>query len=125
MLPAVNRIRLPDEFRSVFRQGTKAGSRQLVVHCLQTPDVAHAPRVGFVVSKAVGNAVVRNRVKRRLRELMRARLPHLGGGLHLVIRALPAAAEADSAKLGRSLDSALRRLGVLEKPEVPGEDAAR
>lgn len=115
MLPAVNRMRLPDEFRSVSRAGTKAGSRQLVVHCLRTSDDAHAPRVGFVVSKAVGNAVVRNRVKRRLRELMRPRLHHLGNGTLLVIRALPAAADADFAALERALTKGMDRLGLTSE----------
>jgi ribonuclease P protein component len=68
-------------------------------------------RVGFVVSKAVGNSVVRHRVSRRLRHLMRDRLGTLPLGCTLVIRALPAAAAASSADLGTDLDAALRRLG--------------
>jgi ribonuclease P protein component len=66
--------------------------------------------VGFVVSKAVGNSVVRHRVSRRLRHLMRDRLGTLPPGCALVIRALPAAAAASSADLGIDLDAALRRL---------------
>jgi ribonuclease P protein component len=67
-------------------------------------------RVGFVVSKAVGNSVVRHRVSRRLRHLMRERLGTLPVGCTLVVRALPAAAAASSADLGVDLDAALRRL---------------
>jgi ribonuclease P protein component len=67
-------------------------------------------RAGFVVSKAVGNAVVRNRVRRRLRHLCATRLGSLPPGSILVIRALPPAADADSAVLGRELDAALKRL---------------
>lgn len=124
MLPAVNRIRLSDEFRTVFRAGAKAGSRQLVVHCLRTSDDTHAPRVGFVVSKAVGNAVVRNRVVRRLRELMRPRLHCLENGTLLVVRALPSAAEADFAALERALSKTMGRLGLLhEEKECIGHEA--
>jgi ribonuclease P protein component len=67
-------------------------------------------RVGFVVSKAVGNSVVRHRVSRRLRHLMRDRLGTLPAGCSLVVRALPAAAAASSAELGVDIDAALRRL---------------
>jgi ribonuclease P protein component len=66
-------------------------------------------QVGFVVGKSVGNAVVRNRVRRRLRHLVATRLPALPPGASLVVRALPRAATASSAVLGRDLDSALRR----------------
>ena len=69
-----------------------------------------AAKVGFVVSRAVGPAVVRNRVKRRLRELMRARLDSLPGGCMVVVRVHPAAAAARQADLAADLDPVLRRL---------------
>jgi ribonuclease P protein component len=68
------------------------------------------PRVGFAVSKAVGHSVVRHRVARRLRHVMRARLHRLPPGTRLVIRALPRAATADSARLAAEVD---RVLGAL------------
>jgi ribonuclease P protein component len=74
-------------------------------------------RAGFVVSKAVGPAVVRNRVKRRLRHLVRDRLDRLPAGSLVVVRALPPAADADYADLARDLDTALRRL--LDGPTGP------
>lgn len=75
-------------------------------------------RVGFVVSKAVGTAVTRNRVKRRLRHLMRARVDRLADGSTLVLRAQPAAAEATSSELARDLDRCLGRvLGASEEAE--------
>lgn len=49
-------------------------------------------RVGFVVSKAVGNAVVRNRVKRRLRHLAAPKVDVGSGSLMIVVRALPTSA---------------------------------
>jgi ribonuclease P protein component len=66
--------------------------------------------VGFVVSKAVGNAVTRNRVKRRLRHLAREHVSSLPASAVLVVRALPAAAEASSAELGADLGRSLRRV---------------
>ncbi len=68
------------------------------------------PRAGFVVSKAVGGAVVRNTVTRRLRAVVRARLDRLPTGSLLVVRALPAAAAAPSARLAVELDDCLARL---------------
>lgn len=70
-----------------------------MAHSLIDSDDSHAPRVGFIVSKAVGNAVVRNRVKRRLREIMRVRLEGLDPGCLFVVRALPQADEAEFAAL--------------------------
>jgi ribonuclease P protein component len=70
------------------------------------------PRVGFVVSKAVGNAVVRNRTKRRLRASVATRLTGIPAGLDLVVRANPAAADATWDELdlavGRQLEKACR-----------------
>jgi ribonuclease P protein component len=93
------------------------GRPRLVVHAITPEEVARLgvavpgdTRVGFVVSKAVGNSVVRHRVSRRLRHLLRDRLGTVVPGCTLVVRALPAAAEAASAELGNDIDSALRRL---------------
>ena len=115
----------------MVRRGRRAGRPRLVVHALMTPPAMPAPRgagsvtgvavaqptraersarVGFVVSKAVGNSVVRHRVTRRLRHLMADRIGTLPAGSTLVIRALPAAAGATSSALGADLDGALRRL---------------
>ncbi|WP_092602327.1 ribonuclease P protein component [Actinopolyspora xinjiangensis] len=82
-----------------------------------TLDARERTRVGFVVSKAVGNAVVRHRVARQLRHLMRDRLPALPPGTMVVIRALPPAAAATSAELGRDIDKAARKLRL----PVPGD----
>ncbi|GGO86201.1 hypothetical protein GCM10012280_21750 [Wenjunlia tyrosinilytica] len=67
-------------------------------------------RAGFVVSKAVGPAVVRNLVKRRLRHLVRERLRLLPPGSLIVVRALPGAGVAEYTELARDLDAALQRL---------------
>ncbi|GAA1416628.1 hypothetical protein GCM10009662_67340 [Catellatospora coxensis] len=80
----------------------------------QGADPGHAVAVsgqvsqaGFVVSKAVGNAVIRNTVKRRLRHLAAERLAGLPAGATVVVRALPQAASASYEQLGRDLDAAL------------------
>ena len=62
------------------------------------------------MSKAVGGAVVRNQVKRRLRHLMRDRVALFPPGGLVVVRALPGAGDADHAQLAQDLDAALQRL---------------
>lgn len=62
--------------------------------------------VGFVVPKTVGNAVVRNRVRRQLRHLMRERVQHLCPGESVVVRVFPAARGKDWSELESDLDRA-------------------
>jgi ribonuclease P protein component len=77
------------------------------------------PRIGFVVSKAVGPAVTRNLVKRRLRHLARERVTHLPAGSMLVVRALPQAANASYAELGAELDRCLSTISATK--DLPAE----
>jgi ribonuclease P protein component len=113
VLPQQARMRSPEEFKRVMRSGRRAGGPTLSGHLLPAaspvPEGA-GPKVGFVVSRAVGSAVVRNRVKRRLRELMRRRLACLPGGCLLVVRAHPAAAGVGQVDLAADLDLVLERL---------------
>ena len=106
MLPAGSRLHTSQEFATVVRSGRRAGTRHLVVHLLHT-EGRDAPRVGFVVSAKVGNAVVRHRVTRRLRPLMRDELDRLAPGTDVVVRALPAAACASGADLAADLRTGL------------------
>ena len=105
-----------------MRGGRRAGRPTLVAHLWRGDGSAvrssfeeartGPARAGFVVSKAVGPAVVRNRVKRRLRHLVAGRLDRLPAGTVLVVRALPPASGASSADLARDLDAALARLST-------------
>ncbi|GGF47294.1 ribonuclease P protein component [Marmoricola endophyticus] len=112
MLPRSARLTRSADFGSTVREGERAGSRLLVVHLRPAARTDETPRAGFVVSRAVGGAVVRNRVERRLRHLVRDRLAALPAGSLLVVRALPAAAAATSEELGRSLDRGLERVAA-------------
>jgi ribonuclease P protein component len=104
-------MRRSTDFASVVRRGRRARGSSIVVH--QRPGIGtDAPLVGFVVNKAVGGSVVRNRVVRRLRAQVAQRLAVLPAGSGTVVRALPDAAGASSAQLGAALDNALARLGA-------------
>ena len=108
MLPAAARMRARTEFTATVRGGRRAAAPALVVHLSAGADPG-LPQVGFVVNRAVGGAVVRNRVRRRLRHLMRARLVTLPAGTRVVIRANPAADGRSSTQLAADLDRALTR----------------
>ncbi len=137
MLARENRLTSSRAFAATIRRGRRAGTRTMVLH-LELPSEARsagsataappddagarAARVGFVVSKAVGNAVRRNRVQRRLRHLARERLTSLPGTAVLVVRALPSAASASTEELAGDFDRALRR--VLRRRTVGGAPGA-
>ncbi|MFI5841040.1 ribonuclease P protein component [Catenuloplanes sp. NPDC051500] len=129
MLAAAQRLRRSSDFAAAIRAGRRAGRGAVVVHLhllsagtvdapagaedagqLETIEPVHADtaRAGFVVSKAVGNAVIRNRVRRRLRHLVRERVGALPPGATLVVRAQPSAALTSYPQLGLDLDAALR-----------------
>ncbi|MEU5872064.1 ribonuclease P protein component [Glycomyces sp. NPDC047369] len=130
MLPADARIRSSRDFGAALKRGRRAARGGVVVHwapALQpaaepaTPSEADAnrtARAGFVVSKAVGNAVVRNKVKRRLRHAAAEALPHWPAGTDVVVRATPKAAERDFAELRRDLTEAVQaaRTGKSGRP---------
>ena len=110
MLPSSNRLRRSDDFRRAVRSGRRAARRAVVLHLLAEDGCAEPPRVGFVVNKAVGNAVLRNRVQRRLRAVMAARLGELPAGSLTVVRALPATATSSYDELVADVDGALKRV---------------
>lgn len=108
-------MRRRGDFASATMRGSRAGRSLVSGHLLIEADSDRPAVVGFVVSKAVGTAVVRNKVKRRLRHLARAHLGSLPRGSLLVLRASPRAATACQADLAADFDlvigALLRRQG--------------
>jgi ribonuclease P protein component len=108
VLPPQNRLRGAGDYRSTVRRGVRVGRPLVVVHLIPATGSPDSPaRVGFVVGRSVGGAVVRNAVRRRLRHLLRDRLERLPAGSQVVIRAQPEAASVPSRTLSRDLDDAL------------------
>ena len=114
MLPRASRLKGSEDFRLAIRRGIRVGRPTLVLHA--GADAARpGVRVGFVVPKAVGNAVIRNRVKRRLRHLALPQLATTPAGVDVVVRALPPAAAAGpelEAELVSAWAKAVRRLSA-------------
>ncbi|WP_159736200.1 ribonuclease P protein component [Arthrobacter sp. 9V] len=114
MLATPNRLRTSTDFSTTVRSGVRNGRRNLVLYTASI-GAGEPSRIGFIVSKAVGNAVTRNLVKRRLREAGALSLHTHGTGLAVVVRALPAAATASWEQLLSDYNAALavttKRLG--------------
>jgi ribonuclease P protein component len=112
------RLRRRKDFDVVFRKGRALHNDLLVLRSV--PNALEHNRYGFVTSKKVGKAVVRNRVRRRLREAVRV-LP-VEPGWDVVVSAKARASEADFHELNRAVTELLGRAGILN--QKPGEDSA-
>lgn len=105
------------EFQRVYRTGKSQGSKTVVlVHNRERRGVL---RVGFSVSKKVGNAVVRNRVKRRMREAFRLLLPAVARGHNLIFIARESAAAESFFSLQKTISYLLRKADLLDKQNQP------
>lgn len=116
-------MRYSQDFAATVRSGTRTGRRNVVLYArLRTFGTDEPTRFGFIVSKAVGNAVHRNLVKRRFRALAAEAIATGPAGLDIVVRALPGAAEQDWSELGKQVNSALgsavRKAGGTDDPAI-------
>jgi ribonuclease P protein component len=103
-------LRRKAEFEAIASGGSTRSTRLLVLKSL--PRVKAPTRIGLSVSRAVGGAVQRNRVRRRLRELVRERYEELETGWDLLLIARPDAARATYPELREALGSLLRRSNI-------------
>jgi len=104
MLPRVHRLTKSDEITAVVRQGKRESSPLATIH-----HTAGSTRAAFVTPKTLGNAVTRNLVRRRAREIVRNHISHLENR-DLVIRLHPASNGASFQELESALISTLERL---------------
>ncbi|MBE0559091.1 MAG: ribonuclease P protein component [Proteobacteria bacterium] len=106
MLARANRVVLPADFRAAVRRGRRVSTSSAVYHRLATDPAAPA-RFGVVVSKAVGIAVDRNLVRRRLKALGRGFVDAGHRGEDIVIRVLPGEAQASWDSLSADMHAVL------------------
>jgi ribonuclease P protein component len=108
VLAKANRITRGADYRATVRRGARFSGASTVTYIRPNPD-SNVVRFGFIVSKAVGNAVRRNLVRRRLKAAAYELLPRFspsvagGSGMDVVVRALPASAQAPWASLHEEL----------------------
>lgn len=119
-MAVVQRLTRRAEFLRAARQGRKWATPGLVLQAVATPLVCRSEntaRLGFTASRKVGNAVIRNRVKRRLREAARAVLDVYGEpGYDYVLIGRPLTATRPFTALLQDLETALKRLGRFAEP---------
>jgi ribonuclease P protein component len=114
VLAKANRITRGADYRATVRRGARFTGASTVTYIRPNPD-SGVVRFGFIVSKTVGNAVMRNRVRRRLKAAAYDLLPHFTpgpghtAGLDVVVRALPASVQAPWASLHEELSRASSR----------------
>jgi ribonuclease P protein component len=110
------RLRANEDFRRVRGVGRSWAHPLVVLLAARGDDPLAAPRVGISAGKRVGNAVTRNRAKRRVREAVRACYAELPVGWDVVLVVRPAAASADYRTLAEAVRSLFRRAGLLGAP---------
>ena len=108
-----HRLRKSKDFAAARREGKSWANNMLVLVARRTNN--KCSRFGFSISKRVGNAVVRNRIKRRLKEAARTEyLPRLNESWDFVVIARKDAANADYHRLNRSLRRLFRRAKIID-----------
>jgi ribonuclease P protein component len=109
-MPALPTLRRRADFEAIGRHGTARSTPLLVLRWMRTE--RGETRIGMSTPRTLGGAVQRNRVRRRLRELIRERLGRIGPGWDMLLIARPAAANASHAELGAAIDALLRRSDI-------------
>lgn len=114
-LRRIQRLRSPRDFQRVRAHGRRVSGAMLTLgYAAQAePGYVGFSRIGFTVSRRVGGAVIRNRVKRRLREVMRRKLPTISRGYDLVLTARPGAADARVETLEQEVRTLLAQARLL------------
>jgi len=110
-------MRTSADFSHTVRSGVRNGRRNLVLYVVSTSPDAPS-QVGFIVAKTVGNAVTRNLVKRRLREIVVETIRSHPYGVNVVVRALPASADATWGELVNDYQRAFSKVSPRLREET-------
>ena len=108
-------LKLNHIFRRLYRKGQSAANGYLVLYCRKNG--SRQNRIGLTVSAKLGHAVVRNRIRRRLREIYRLHEAQFLPGWDIVVVARSRAVDAPYQKLERAYLSLADKLGLLKEPQ--------
>ena len=103
------------DFRRLYARGKSASTPYLALYC--RPNRLGVSRCGYTVSTKLGGAVVRNRVRRRLREIVRLNAPKLRPGYDMVLVARARAVGCEYRRLETAYLTACKKLGLLKEAE--------
>ncbi|UUZ91306.1 ribonuclease P protein component [Paenibacillus sp. P25] len=111
-----NRLTKREYFDKVYRRGKSAANHQFVLYYMVQPQ-QQSFRLGVSVSKKLGNAVVRNRIRRMLKEIVRLNASRIPGGYDLILIARKPAAEMAYHEMEKSVLHVLKRASLLQRPD--------
>lgn len=119
VLKRTDSLKRKKDFRYTYRTGKSVGSRYLAtVWAKSRQESAH---IGFSVSKKLGNAVTRNRIRRRMREAATPLIPQLKGHVNIIFIAREAIIEAEFDQIGKAMERTLRKADLFAESPVPDE----
>ena len=108
-----NTLKKNSDFRRLYSKGKSAVTPYMVVYCRKNRTDIN--RTGYTVSTKLGHAVVRNRIRRRLREIYRLNAPALISGFDIVIVARSRCVDGSYSAMNSAFLSACERLGLIRK----------
>ena len=109
MLPKQNRLTSTKDFQNVTKTGVRVYSDIAVIYALANPTSQKNSEVGLIVSKVVGNSVVRHKVSRHIRNVVKEILETIPGNIQIVIRALPAITEKEFTEINKILSEGITK----------------
>jgi ribonuclease P protein component len=118
--PRSARVRRRREYLAVQRGGAKHHCAHFLVFVVMNEDLP--TRIGITVTKKIGNAVARNRIKRRVREAFRHSRPRFPPGTQMVWVAKRGAAGIDTTSVRRDFETIIERLAPTERGSGARED---
>jgi ribonuclease P protein component len=118
-LPRETRLVRRAEYDAVYREGRRRSSREFTLFV--RPNGLEVSRFGWSIKKALGNAVRRNRIRRRLREIFRLHRPEIASGWDIVVHPRTTVATAEFPALAQELVKLVNSAKAKPQPNVPAK----
>lgn len=116
MLKRINRLKKRYQFNYVYKSGEHYSSEHIVLYVVSSK--TKSIKVGFAVTKKVGHAVVRNKIRRRLREIVKIQLPKLKQNYNIIVVAKDNVSEAGFDKLASEFNKLLKKANLFYEEDT-------
>jgi len=114
MLPKLNRLTREKDFEKTFKQGKKYSLSSIKIYLIVNKNGLKQSRFGFIVSKKISNkAVLRNKIKRRLRMVIRDSLAEIRNGFDIIIISLPGIEDNSFKEIEKNIKYIFKKAGLL------------